>query len=349
MIDLPDQPYFPSKSPAYERNIPSNMSQNSWISTPLVRHNSVLDTTPTLGMYALTSIASRIPMIATVHKSIRAIAKSRSPSFFYALSEETSFESDPTALKSKGPLPPQDLVITTDNFDSRAKILLPSIPSTSACKGGVDWETAKTGVIIWTDAVRRIEMIDAKQAMQMHVDAIKYMHIALPAELADSDLHVLLDSLTASRDPPHKPAYMNLQDVPVAQDTQIGKNFIRTTTASLVCRIISFVLFAIPVFTYLLSRALRYEREHQITKRTIQNSANVAKVATAVSVDVSERLFNFKDTKFGACCTAASSSIFQGVLEGINDGVQTSRSRDLSFVLAPRIEPLPKGDPSSRR
>jgi len=276
-------------------------------------------------------------MVATVHKSVRAITKSRSPSFFSSIAKDTPFVTDPAVLTSSSQTSSQDLILSTDNPGLRAQILLPSIPSKSACKGGVDWETAKTGIIIWTDAVRRIEVIDARQAMQMQIDAIKYMHIALPAELADSDLHVLLDSLTANRDPPRRPTYIDLQDVPASQDTQISNNnFIRTTTARLVCRIISFVLFAIPVFTYLLSKALSYEREHQITKRTIQNGANVARAATAASVDVGEKLFNFKDTKFGACCTAVSSSIFQGFLEGVSDGVQTSRSRDLSFALAPR-------------
>lgn len=160
----------------------------------------------------------------------------------------------------------------------------------------------------------------------MQIDAIKYMHNALPADLSDSDVSMLKESLIANRNPSHRSADTGLQERHLVRGGQVGNNIVRMTIARLVCWTISLVIFVIPIFMSLLNKALRYEREHSITKRAIDNGADIAKAASAVGIGVGEKMFRFKDTEAGAFCGAGLAWTLQSVLEGVNDGVQTSRS-----------------------
>lgn len=192
-------------------------------------------------------------------------------------------------------------------------------------KGGVDWETAKTGVSIWHDAIRRIDTMDARRLRQMHVDAVKYMHNALPCDLSENELATLEKSLFAHQNSDRITlTTRNPQPTLLLDNSGIGHNVVRTTTARLVCWIISLVIFVVPVMMTLLNRGLQYEREHQLSKRAVENGAEIVKAASAVGVDMGEKMLKFKDTEFGACCGASLTWICQSLLEGVNDGIQSS-------------------------
>ena len=99
-----------------------------------------------------------------------------------------------------------------------------------------------------------------------------------------------------------------------------SENVLRSSTARLVCFLISLFVLVLPIFASLLNRALEYERQHRLTERAMQGTGLLARSAGTASLSAGDSLIRFGQTPVGGQCLYSARWVFQSILEGVGDG-----------------------------
>ncbi|EXJ87739.1 hypothetical protein A1O1_04665 [Capronia coronata CBS 617.96] len=186
---------------------------------------------------------------------------------------------------------------------------------------GIDWDVAATGVRLWITAKTQAEQGGDPTALRsMHIDALRYMHMALPPDLSPLEA----ESLRASLSPqlifqPADTRELHGQRTP---------NILRQVIAQAICWLFTSFLLILPVLMTLLNRMLQLERQHQVTERIITNGLDMTSVLGERGVELHRALIRFKDGRVGSVFFDAGSWILEGILGGVNDGIDAvSQSR----------------------
>lgn len=190
--------------------------------------------------------------------------------------------------------------------------VLPQPETTS----GVDWDVAATGVRLWVAAKTQAEQGGNPNTLRsMHIDALRYMHMALPADLTPLEV----DSLRASMSP-------QLVFPPTAIQELHGQrppNALRQVVAQAICWLVAGVVLILPVLMTLLNRVLQLERQHQVTEKIIANGLDMTSTLGERGVALHKALLRFKAGRMGSACVDAGSWFLEGIIGGVNDGLDT--------------------------
>lgn len=178
-------------------------------------------------------------------------------------------------------------------------------------KSGVDWDIAAAGIRLWIYAKTQAEQgYDSKALRSMHIDSLRYMHMALPQDLSI----VELDSLRSSI-----PTYI-LSDNTIQKHAP-QSNRLRNQVAYVVSWIVTHILFLLPLIMTILSRILQYERNHQVTEKMIANGLNLANIVGEQGLELQDSINRFKHGRVGGACFNAGSWFIEGIIGGLNDGI----------------------------
>ncbi|EXJ82871.1 hypothetical protein A1O3_06686 [Capronia epimyces CBS 606.96] len=224
---------------------------------------------------------------------------------------------------------------TVPSSGASTPMMRPESPEENPCSGelglkllsqpearsGVDWDIAATGVRLWISAKAQAdEGGDPAALRSMHVDALRYMHMALPPDLTPLEM----ESLRASMSPQLIFSSAEIREL----DGQRRPNLLRQTVAQAICWLVATFLLLIPVLMTLLTRVLQFERQHQVTERIITNSLDMTSSLGERGLDLHNALRRFKDGRVGAVCLDAGSWFAESILGGVNDGIDAaSQSR----------------------
>ncbi|KIW65975.1 hypothetical protein PV04_08188 [Phialophora macrospora] len=223
-------------------------------------------------------------------------------SFSVASTTDSSRATTPTTrpVSPEGRVPSQDLSLT--NYPR---------PET---RSGVDWDVAMTGIRLWATAKAQAEQGGDPLALRsMHIDALRYMHMALPSDLTPLEIQ----SLRASMSPQV-----------IAQTAELGElhgprqpNILRQSIAQAVCWLVAGLLLVLPMIMTLINRLLQFERQHQVTERVISNGFQVTSALGERGIELHQAIVRFKGGRVGGACFDLGSWILEGIVGGVNDGL----------------------------
>lgn len=186
----------------------------------------------------------------------------------------------------------------------------PRVPDAS----GVNWAMASAGVRLWLSGRQQLEddpNADPTVMRSMHIDALKYMHAALPNHLTPAETDTIVGSLPRGvRDE------LRYRDhtIPGNGSTEKSKNVLRRAVSDSVCSLMAVLIFLLPFLMALFNRVLKYEREHRISEKVLGNG-----VATINAFG--ERGLDLKDSRIGSAVLGTSIWVVDGIVGGVNDGL----------------------------
>jgi len=190
---------------------------------------------------------------------------------------------------------------------------LPMLPQ-SGTRSDIDWDVAATGIRLWVTAKTQAEQGGDPIALRnMHIDALRYMHMALPRNLTPLEI----DSLRASMSPPLLFQPADIQEMQRPRPPSV----LRQGVARAVCWLVASVLLVLPVIMACLGRLLQFERQHQVTERVLTNGLDLTSTLGERGLDLQKAFARFKDGRLGGACAGAGSWFVEGIVGGVNDGL----------------------------
>jgi hypothetical protein len=180
---------------------------------------------------------------------------------------------------------------------------------------GINWTLAGAGVRLWLTGKRQLEgnrNADPAVMRSMHIDALKYMHSALPNDLTRAETDAIVGSLP--RDLRDELGYRGHV---VLEKGSVQSNILRKAVSDTVCSLIAILVFVLPFVMASFNRLLNYEHEHQISQKMLINY-----VATAQAFG--ERGLDLKDSRLGSAFLGAAVWMVDGIVGGVNDGLVRS-------------------------
>lgn len=190
----------------------------------------------------------------------------------------------------------------------------------SGVRSEVDWDIAATGIRLWVTAKGQAEQGGDPIALRsMHIDALRYMHMALPPNLTPLEI----ESLRASMSPQLIFESSDLRELP----RQRPPNVLRQGIARAVCWLVAVVLLVFPVIMSCLNRILQFERQHQVTERVLTNGLDLSTTLGERGLDLQKAFTRFKGGRLGSACSGAGSWFVEGIVGGVNDGLDTVAQR----------------------
>jgi hypothetical protein len=147
----------------------------------------------------------------------------------------------------------------------------------------------------------------------MHIDALRYMHMALPQNLTPLEL----DSLRASMAPQLIFPPADIQEMQGPRPPSI----LRQGVARAVCWLVAGILLILPLIMAMLNRVLQFERHHQVTEKVLTNGLDLTSALGERGLEVQKAFVRFKDGRLGSACLDAGSWFLEGIVGGINDGI----------------------------
>jgi hypothetical protein len=189
----------------------------------------------------------------------------------------------------------------------------------SDTRSGINWETSSTGVQLWLVArAQAANDINANPALlrSMHIDAIRYMNMALPPDLSVSELKFLNDSL---------PEQLRTQQAPV-QGARIvqeppPRNFLRRSVSQTVLLLFAIMTLLMPYLINLLNVCLNYERRHHLSERLLANGMVLADNLGELGLEARNATVRFANGPTGAVLAGASFWVVDGLVGGLADGL----------------------------
>ncbi|OAP59283.1 hypothetical protein AYL99_06581 [Fonsecaea erecta] len=262
-------------------------------------------------------VRSRIPVLTSLRHTARTVvlhgtgvrrraycaqSNKERDNYEFASTTNSSGATTPTIRPDspEGSVPSQDLTMR----------MLPPLE----VRSGVDWDVALTGVRLWVNAKTQAEQGGDPVALRsMHIDALRYMHMALPANLTPLELQNLRASMG--------PQLISPAETLAEYRAQRPPNILRQGVAHAVCWLVAGLLLVLPVIMTLLNRLLQFERDHQVTERVLANGIDLTSALGERGVELHQAIVRFKDGRVGGACVDLGSWFVEGIVGGVNDGI----------------------------
>ncbi|RVX70850.1 hypothetical protein B0A52_06006 [Exophiala mesophila] len=277
-----------------------------------------------------TAVRSRIPVLSSIRRSAKAVVFSGAHNARRKAYTISSLDSNqdmysvgfastvPNSELSTPTLRPQ----TPEESIRTSELSLTMLPQPMT-ESGVKWDVATTGIRLWTTAKQQAEQNGDSAALRsMHIDAVRYMHMALPSDLTPLEINSLRASMP-----------VELLAFPESPSPRIERppTILRRSVAQLVCWALAIVLFVVPVVMAFLNRALQIalnvERRHQVTERLLSNSLDIVSAFGEQGSRLQQPMARFKDGPLGNAFLKIVNWFMEGVLGGVNDGIEAIAQR----------------------
>ena len=191
---------------------------------------------------------------------------------------------------------------------------------------GVDWNMAGAGVRLWLAGRQREEDRNADPAFMrsIHIDALKYMHAALPNDLTPAETDAIVGSLPAGL----RNELEQRERTVHGNGSAAENNMLRKAVSDSVCSLTAIVIFLLPFLMNLFHKLLKYEREHRWGEKALSNG-----VATVNALG--EHGLDFKDSRIGSALLGTGIWIMDGFVGGVNDGLMRSTRLGMTSMQIP--------------
>jgi len=265
-------------------------------------------------------VRSRIPVLASLRQSAKAVTLQRATSRrkAYTLSSlETTQEQETHGFAATVPPSGVNTPLTRPSTPearlTTQERRLPMLPQ-SGIRSDIDWDVAATGIRLWVTAKTQAEQGGDPVALRnMHIDALRYMHMALPPNLTPLEI----ESLRASMSPALIFQPSDIRDL----QGQPPPSVLRQGVARAVCWLVASVLLVLPVIMACLGRILQFERQHQVTERVLTNGLDLTSSLGERGMELQKAFTRFKEGRLGGACAGAGSWFVEGIVGGVNDGL----------------------------
>ncbi|KAK6366513.1 hypothetical protein LTS17_010599 [Exophiala oligosperma] len=267
------------------------MDHPSRISCDDISHSTLYTMIPS-------AVRSRMPVLTSLRRSAKAVIlhDSRARRKPQTLSRIESFQEKETTttgfaatVPSSGANTPMMRPNTPEEHLSAQELSLKML-SQQDTSSGVDWDVAATGVRLWITAKTQAEQGgDVNALRSMHIDALRYMHMALPENLTALEV----ESLRASMSPR------------ILYQSSLMPQIDRKSSPSLLRQGVARI----------------FERQHQLTEKVLANGLDLTSALGERSLELQKALSRFKDGRLGGACVDAGSWLIEGVVGGVNDGI----------------------------
>ena len=147
----------------------------------------------------------------------------------------------------------------------------------------------------------------------MHIDALRYMSMALPIDLTPLEIQTLRASMPRQ--------LISQSNTSGEADVPRPPNLLRQSIAQAICWLFAGLLVILPIIMTLLNRLLQYERQHRLTERVIANGVQVTSNLGERGVEVHQALVRFRDGHVGGACVDLGSWAIEGIVGGVTDGL----------------------------
>lgn len=177
---------------------------------------------------------------------------------------------------------------------------------------GVNWAMAGAGVRLWLTGRQQLEddrNADPVVMRSMHIDALKYMHAALPNDLTPAETDTIVGSL-----PRGVREELRYRQHTMPEDKTAENNILRKTVSDSVCSLMAVLIFLLPFLMASFNKLLRYEREHQISEKMLSGGL-------ATMNAFGERGLDLKDSRLGSAILGTGIWMMDGIVGGVNDGL----------------------------
>ncbi|ETN44106.1 uncharacterized protein HMPREF1541_10656 [Cyphellophora europaea CBS 101466] len=258
---------------------------------------------------------TKVPLLSSLHRTQHALGttspeRSRS-------SSTTSQSTDDADIVSIARAPSTPLNTPRTNCPETASennTLVPFDPSTTdTTSASINWQVAELGYSMLQTAKHQAFCRggDDLVVRRMHIDAISYLHMALPQDLTPAEIERLRQ---------------NMPDTLLHGNTGVTKSqpssALRRFTAWTVTWMLSWFLFAVPVMMMLLSALLRFERQNQLTERGLAFAEGVGTGFVNITAGKQADSPAFGDVvgRTIARASICSSRVLGEIVCGIEDG-----------------------------
>jgi hypothetical protein len=158
------------------------------------------------------------------------------------------------------------------------------------------------------------DVISQAQARVFQIDAVRYMHMALPPDLTPAEVTSLRTSLPESvlgqsngefsrRNPP---------------------TFLRKMVAQVVSWFMAVAFIFLPLFAALLNSLLKYERDHQVTQRLLASVQNTAQNLGERGINAQMSVIRALDSPTGRRLVGTGFYLAEGIGGGLIDGYRNA-------------------------
>lgn len=269
------------------------------------------------------SVRSRIPIMTSIRASAKAAILTRSLTSRRKAYTLSSLD-EPTEGGNVG------FAVTAPNSGVSTPTMRPQTPedgtrtpdlslamlSQSETQSGVNWDVAATGIRLWITAKSQAEQSGDSAALRsMHIDAMRYMHMALPQDLTPLEVECLRASMS--------PALFQggVQGQHQEPTPRRSPSFLRRAVAQMVCWVFAVFLLIVPLFMNILNRVVQFERQHQMTERILSGSFDLGSCLGEPGSQLQRSFVRFKDSPLGGSCVSAGVWVAEGLIGGVNDGM----------------------------
>ena len=171
---------------------------------------------------------------------------------------------------------------------------------------------AEMAVRLWMMARDPVRCPDPRwraQARMMQIDAVRYMHMALPADLTAAETATIRGSV------PHQV----LSDQPNIQ-SDLKPTALRRAVAQAVALVMAALVFLLPIMTLCINAALSYERDHHITGRVLARAQATVSGFGQYGFRLQSTLLHFLHSPRGERLVASGAYLVEGIAGGVMDG-----------------------------
>ena len=216
---------------------------------------------------------------------------------------------------------------TSESLEQHQRSLdLLQLPMASERRGGIDWNTAATGMMLWNSA--RVQLacgtdVNPMTLRSQYIHGLTYLLRALPSDLSELELqeiyNVLPEHLRDDADGQIRRAYFS-----GSGSRTKPKNILSRSISFAMLQGAVFVSLVLPFFVTLLDRFFKYERQHQITERVLADSVQRVESLGERGLDLKDAVIRFGQGRFGGAVLRGGAWVAEGVLQGVSEGAGKS-------------------------
>jgi len=227
---------------------------------------------------------------------------------------------------------------------------LANLPLASERKGGVDWNTATTGIMLLIRARLQVAYDPAASPATLrsqHLHGLTYLLRALPNDMTRLEEEQLREALPLQ--------FRNLD----GQDWDPAKLSLDTVHPNILSRSISYAILQlavlisvmVPILSALLSWSLQYERQHRVTEQVLSKSLQTMETLGERGLDLKDMMVRFGRGRVGSALLDGMAWVAESVVQGVTDGAGRSvlvvsqavgtSGGSMSIAMAGGLSPVP--------
>ncbi|KAF1956975.1 hypothetical protein CC80DRAFT_412224 [Byssothecium circinans] len=200
-------------------------------------------------------------------------------------------------------------------------------------KTGINWRYSNQGVSLATQAYAESHILADRDdetstilTRQLYIHGLTYLLRGLPSELTPEEIMTLQAATPASvaivhNEPCNQAIAPFMQETSAAQEPPPNASTLHKIIAITVFQAFVMIEFLLPYLKIFLGHAYRFEREHNLMQRMVNNGLVTADALRRGSLQLSHTICQMNDGKVGQAVNDAMVWLVRGVTGGLQQGI----------------------------